>query len=358
MPFTKDKTLSKLRTAVIGAGKMGSIHSRIYSQMDQVDLVAIVDAQLDKATALCEKYGSKPYSDSTEILDLVDAVTIAVPTNHHAVVAKPFLARGIAVLVEKPLASTLHDAKEILSLANESGAVLQVGYSERFNPVVQAMRRLNFTPRYMESQRVSPYTFRSTDVGVVLDMMIHDIDIMLSMVRSDVVDVHAVGVHVLGEHEDVANVRIVFSSGCVANLTASRMAMTTDRRIRVFSEKAYLSLDCLNKQGTMINTDANIDMMQWVREQQAKHGEVELQKMDWTELLKVEMLDMDESEPLRLEQDDFVKSVIEKTRPQVSGEDAIAAMELAERIVEAIHSHRWEGSSSKEMAKKSYSNTN
>ena len=350
--------MSKLRTAVIGAGKMGSIHSRIYSQMDQVELVAIVDGQLDKATALSEKFGTKAYSDPAEILDLVDAVTVAVPTEHHAAVAKPFLARGIGVLVEKPLASTLKDAKEMLSLANEKGAILQVGYSERFNPVVQAMRRLDFTPRYMESQRVSPYTFRSTDVGVVLDMMIHDIDIMLSLVCSDVVDVQAVGVHVLGEHEDVANVRVVFASGCVANLTASRMAMSTDRKIRVFSEKAYLSLDCLNKQGVMINTDANINMMQWVREQQAKHGEVELQKMDWTELLKVEMLDMDDSEPLRLEQDDFIKSIQEKTRPQVSGEDAIAAMELAERIVKAIQAHRWEGNSSKDITKKSYSNTN
>lgn len=346
--------MSKLRTAVIGAGKMGSLHSRIYSQMDKVELVAIVDGEINKANVLVEKYGGKAFSDPNDILDLVDAVTIAVPTEHHAAVAKPFLERGIAVLVEKPLASSLEDAKAMLALAQKNNAVLQVGYSERFNPVVQAMKRLNFTPRYMESQRVSPYTFRSTDVGVVLDMMIHDIDIMLSLVQSEVVEVQAVGVHVLGKHEDVANVRVVFASGCVANLTASRMAMTTDRKFRVFSEKAYLSLDCLNKQGIMINTDANVDTMQWVREQQAKHGEVELQKMDWTELLKVEMLDMDDAEPLRLEQDDFVKSVLEKTRPQVSGEDAIAAMELAQRIVEAIEAHRWEGSSSMDMVKESY----
>jgi predicted dehydrogenase len=337
--------VTRLRTAVIGAGRMGRLHSRIYHQMDQVELVAIVDQQREKAEALAEQYGGQVCTDPAEIIDRVDAVTIAVPTEAHAWVAEPFLARRIGVLVEKPLAHTLPEARRLLELARQNRAVLQVGYSERFNPVVQAMRRLDIKPRFMEAQRISPYTFRSVDVGVVLDMMIHDIDIVLSLARSPVRDVQAVGVNVLGRHEDLANVRLVFENGCVANLTASRLALKTERKIRVFSEEAYLSLDYLKKTGVMINKTANLDMVQWLREQQAQGGQLDPQNMDWTKLVNVENLDIDDREPLRLEQEAFVQAVREGSRPQVSAEDAVAAMELAERIIEAMGRHHWDGNS-------------
>ena len=324
--------MEKLRTAVIGGGKMGRLHSRIYSQMEQVELVAIVDQDLEKAQALTEQYGGTAYSDPAEIIDKVDAVTVSVPTEYHRQVAEPFLCRGIGVLVEKPLAGTLEDARFMLELARAHNCTLQVGYSERFNPIVQAMKKLQFKPRFIEAQRISPYTFRSTDVSVVLDMMIHDIDIILSMARSPIKDVQAVGVNVLGEHGDIANVRILFEDGCVATLMASRLALKTLRKIRVFSEDAYLSLDYLQKEGVMISKSANIDMVRLLREKQASGEPIDMQKMNWSELVNIQNLDIDDREPLRLEQEAFVKAVAEGSRPQVSAEDAVAAMELAERI--------------------------
>lgn len=335
--------MKKVRTAVIGAGKMGRLHSRIYSQMEQVELVGIVDRDVARAQALAEQYGTGAHSDVGAIVDNVDAVTVSVPTESHGDVAEVFLKRRIPVLVEKPLATTLGEARRLLQLARANDCMLQVGYSERFNPVVQAMHRLKIKPRFMEAQRISPYTFRSTDVGVVLDMMIHDIDIVLSLACSGVKDVQAVGVNVLGEHEDIANVRIVFENGCVANLTASRLAMKTERKIRVFSEEAYLSLDYFKKTGVMVSKAANIDMVQLLHEQQSADGEIDVENMDWTDLVNVENLDIDDREPLRLEQEAFVEAVVQGSRPQVSAEDAVAAMELGERIIEAISLHEWEG---------------
>lgn len=343
-----------LKTAVIGAGKMGRLHSRIYSQMDRVELVGVVDSDFDKAEQIAQQYGAKAYRDASEIIDLVDAVTIAVPTEFHPAVAKLFLARRIPVLVEKPLASSVPQAKELLNLARQSRTILQVGYSERFNPAVQAMQRIKFTPRFVEAQRISPYTFRSTDVGVVLDMMIHDIDIILSLVAGSVKDVHAVGVNVLGQQEDIANVRLIFESGCVANLTASRLALKTERKIRLFSEDAYLSLDYLKKTGTMISKAANIDMVKWLAEKRDPDGELDVQNVDWAELVKVENLDIDDREPLRLEQESFVKAIADGSRPQVSAEDAVAAMVLAERIIESIGSHRWDGDSSSAISSRQW----
>ncbi|MBN1437731.1 MAG: Gfo/Idh/MocA family oxidoreductase [Sedimentisphaerales bacterium] len=337
--------MKKLRTAVIGAGKMGRLHSRIYSEMDDVDFVGVVDSDIARAEALAKQYGAKAFSDFVDVMDKVDAVTVSVPTEFHAYVAEPFLAHGIAVLVEKPIADTLPVARRMLRTAREHDAILQVGHSERFNPVVQAMRRIEIKPRFMEVDRISPYSFRSTDIGVVLDMMIHDIDIVLSLAQSPVKDVQAAGVNVLGQHEDIANVRVVFESGCVANLTASRLALKTERQIRVFSEDAYLSLDYFKKSGVMVSKAANIDMVQLLREHQT-NGELDIENVDWTEMVNVENLSIDDGEPLRMEQEDFVSAVLNNTRPQVSAEDGVAAMELVERILEAIASHRWEGQDS------------
>ncbi|MCP4712368.1 MAG: Gfo/Idh/MocA family oxidoreductase [Planctomycetes bacterium] len=332
----------RLKTAVIGAGRMGRLHSRIYSQMDVVDLVAIVDVKQEKAEQLATEYGGKAYSDLNEILDLVDAVTVAVPTEYHGEIAEPFLSQGIPVLVEKPLAVSLPEARKMLRLAKENNCTLQVGYSERFNPVVQAMQRLHIEPKYMESQRISPYTFRSTDIGVVLDIMIHDIDIMLSLAQSPVKEVRASGVKVLGQHEDIANVRLEFANGCVASLTASRLALKTERKIRIFSEQAYLSLDYFKKTGTMISKTANMDMVQWLQQQSQENGPIDPLSMNWLELVNVETLNIDDRESLELEQEAFVKSILEGTRPEVSAEDAIAATELAEKIIEIINQAQWQ----------------
>ena len=349
--------MKKLRTAVIGAGKMGRLHSRIYSQMDQVELVGIVDTDGEKAQKLAEEYGGEAFTDAAAIVDKVDAVTVSVPTESHGDVVKQFLVRRIPVLVEKPLAGSLAEARDMLELARENNCTLQVGYSERFNPVVQAMGRLNISPHFVEVDRVSPFTFRSTDVGVVLDIMIHDIDIVMSLVQSPIKDVQAVGVNVLGEHEDIANARVEFANGCVANLTASRLALKTERKIRMFSGEAYLSLDYFKKTGLMVSKSANIDMVQWVRERLDENGQLDMQNANWTDLVKVETLNIDDQEPLRLEQEAFIESVTQGIRPQVSAEDAVAAMELAERIVTVMAEHRWEGRSSAAISSGQWSNT-
>ena len=330
---------------------MGRLHTRIYSEMDDVQLVGVVDLDLARAQQLAEQYGAAAYDTIDAVIDQVDAVTLSVPTEAHARVAEPFLRRRIPVLVEKPLATTLEEARSLLSLAQQNACPLQVGYSERFNPVVQAMHRMSIQPRFIEAQRISPHTFRSTDVGVVLDIMIHDIDIVLSLVASPVRQVHAIGVNVLGAHEDIANVRITFENGCVANLTASRLALKTERKVRVFSEEAYLSLDYLQKTGLMVTKTANIDMLQWLRSHQNEKGELAVEDVDWTELVNVENLDIDPREPLRLEQEAFVKAIRESSRPEVSAEDAVAAMELAERILAEIAAHHWEGQDSATISK-------
>ena len=332
--------MKQLRTAIIGAGKMGALHARVCHRMEQVQLVGIVDAEAAKAKKLADEYDCQVFGGPEDLLDRVDAVTIAVPTEAHAAVAEPFLRRSIPVLVEKPLAASLEEARRLLHLAQAHQCPLQVGYSERFNPVVQAMARLNIQPRFIEAQRISPYTFRSTDVGVVLDLMIHDIDILLSLARSTVSELQAAGVNVIGQHEDIANVRLAFENGCVANLTASRLALKTERKIRVFSDQAYLSLDYFKKTGTMIRKTANIDMVEWLREHNAADGDVA--SLNWLELVNVEMLNIDDREPLELEQEAFVKAVLEGSQPQVSAEDAVAAMELAERIVAKIRQSPWQ----------------
>jgi len=334
--------MSQLRTAVLGAGKMGRLHSRICREMEHVELIGIVDTDLPKAQALAEQFETAAFRDTADIIDRVDAVTVAVPTQFHEAVAMPFIERGIPVLIEKPLAGTLEQARQLMAAAQRQKCIVQVGYSERFNPVVQAMHRLHIRPRFMEAQRVSPYTFRSTDIGVVLDIMIHDIDIVLSMAHSEIIDIQAVGVNVLGRHEDIANVRLSFANGCVANLTASRLALKTERKIRVFSEDAYLSLDYLKKTGVMIRKTENLDMVKLLREQ-TQDGELDLTTVDWTKLVHVENLVIDDKEPLRLEQEAFLQAVKDGSRPQVSAEDAVAAMELAERIIKTLNEHRWDG---------------
>jgi predicted dehydrogenase len=333
--------MKTIRAAVIGAGKMGRLHSRIYSEMENVQLVAIVDKQLEKARQLTDEFGGQAYDDYNEIVDMVDAVTISAPTEHHFAVARPFLSRGIPVLVEKPLAETLEQARQMRQLAHDNNCILQVGYSERFNPVSQAMAKLNIKPRFIEANRISPFTFRSTDVGVVLDLMIHDIDIILSIAKSPIKDVQAVGVNVLGKNEDIANVRLTFENGCVANLTASRMAMKTERKIRVFSEDAYLNLDLFKKNGSIVNKTANIDMLKEIRQHLNSEGQLDFTGWDWTKLVQYQELNIDAKEPLRLEQEAFINAVIDGSTPEVYAADAVAAMELAQRITETIKEHRW-----------------
>ncbi len=334
-----------LPVAVIGAGHMGRHHVRKYAEMAGTRLVAVVDADLQRAREAAEPLGARYGTELVPELGDVVAVSIAVPTVHHLRITAPLIERGIAVLVEKPLASTLADAEEIAALARRHNTIVQVGHTERFNPAVRAVDRLGLRPKFVETHRISPFTFRSADVGVVFDMMIHDIDIVLHLVKEEVARVDAVGVNVLSKHEDIANARVAFNAGAVANLTASRLALKTERKLRVFCEHAYVSLDYQKKVGVAITLDKNLDVLKLARERNVEDLS-QLAGADFGKMVHVEPLTIEDKDALQDELETFIDCVRNRKKPPVSAEDGVAAIRLAESVVESVKSHRWDGTAS------------
>jgi predicted dehydrogenase len=315
---------------------MGRLHARVYSEMPSVKLVGVYDASEEAAAAAADQFNCKAFARLDDLLPQVKALTIAVPTAFHADVADQVLSAGVACLIEKPLAKDVADARRIAASAARSGATVQVGHIERFNPAIRAMEKLEIEPRFIEVTRISPMTFRSIDVGVVLDMMIHDIDIVLRLARSKVARVDAVGVSVIGNVEDICNARLTFENGCVANLTASRLALKTERRLRVFSPDAYVSLDYQKRYGMFARRGGNVDA---IRDAVARirAGEIEdLSQLNFADLVHVEELKIDDIEPLRAELESFIHAVKTHGQPIVPLEDGVAAVETATRIVESI----------------------
>lgn len=321
---------------VVGCGRMGRLHARVYSQMPNVHLVGVYDAHHETAEEVAAEFKCKAYGNLRDLLPQVAATTIAVPTKFHADLAGPFLHRGIACLIEKPLAQDVHHAQLIVEASHKYKAPVQVGHIERFNPAIRAMERLNIQPRFIEVTRISPLTFRSIDVGVVLDMMIHDIDIVLKLANSKVKQIDAVGVSVIGDVEDICNARLKFENGVVANITASRLALKTERKLRVFSEDAYVSLDYQKKYGIVARRGGNVDAIRDAVNK-IRSGEIDdLSQLDFAELVNVEELQIDDVEPLRAELDSFIDAVTNGTKPAVTVDDGYAAVELATKIVDAI----------------------
>lgn len=332
--------MAALRAAVVGLGRMGGHHARVYASLPGVQLVALVDKRRDKAEQIAAQHGGGIFDRVEDILGRVDLATIAVPTVHHLAAARPLIEAGIPVLIEKPLASTVEEARQIVELARAHKTLVQVGHTERFNPVVLAMQRMDVKARFVETHRISPFTFRSADIGVVADMMIHDIDIVLHMVGSPVERVEAVGVSVLGPHEDVANARVRFANGCVANLTASRLALKTERKIRVFSETAYFSLDYQKKSGVAIKKDANLDILKLAREHNLEDLS-QIPQLDFSKMVKVEPLLVNDVEPLRAELQAFVDAIQGQRPVAVPAEEGMAAVQLAADIVAEIRRTPW-----------------
>jgi predicted dehydrogenase len=298
--------------------------------------VGVFDAQQDAGAAVADEFAAPLRKTLDELLPEVDAVTIAVPTKFHLSIAQECLRRKIACLIEKPLAKDVVEARRIVELSRENKTTVQVGHIERFNPAIRAISRLEIQPRFMEVTRISPMTFRSIDVGVVLDMMIHDIDIVLRLANSTVSKIDAVGVSVLGEVEDICNARLTFANGCVANLTASRLAMRTDRRLRVFSPDAYVSIDYQKRHGTVIRRTRNIDAIR-AAAARIRAGEIQdLSQLNYKDLVHIEELAIDDVEPLRAELDAFVFAVTSGSDPVVTAEDGLHAVEVATRIVRTI----------------------
>jgi predicted dehydrogenase len=336
-----------LRVAVVGAGHMGRHHVRVYSQLDGCELVAVVDRDLDRARKYASEFGGEAFAAIDDVPGDLDAATVAVPTVYHADVAIPLMERGTAVLVEKPLAHNAVTAKQLVDASKRTGQVMQVGHSERFNPIVQAMLKMNVTPQFIETQRVSPFTFRSADIGVVFDMMIHDIDIVLHLVRQCPKSVDASGVAVLGNHEDVANARIRFAGGAVANLTASRLALKTERRLRIFCPSAYLSMDYQAKTGVAIKLADNLDLIRMAKERNFDDLS-QMASLDFGSMIKVDPIQVDDTEPLKTEIATFLDSVRTGTGTGVTADEGYAAVELAERITKQVAEEGWGDALTKE----------
>jgi len=335
-----------LRCGVIGVGRMGRHHARVYSELPGAELVGVHDQDAERRERIAEDRGCRPFETPEDLFDAgVDAVTIAVPTVDHLRIATPFLERGVACLIEKPLAPDVEEASRIVEIAEGSGAVLQVGHIERFNPAVRALSRLQqvdggatpIAPRFIEVHRVSPMSFRSVDVSVVFDMMIHDLDVVLMLVGGvEPNEVQGAGVPVVTEHADVCNARLAFETAhgpCVANITASRLALKTERKIRIVAEDAYVSIDYAKKSGVVIRKTANQTQLDEVRE--ALREGKDLSDLNYGELVSFENLEIDDAEPLRLQLEAFLESVRTGRRPDVDARAGFAAVRTAQRIDEA-----------------------
>ena len=312
MPLTE-----KIRTAVIGVGYLGQFHAEKYAELDNSRLVAVVDVDRERACQVAEKVGARSCSDFREILGEVDAVSIVVPTQSHYEVAKAFLEHGVHVLLEKPITNTLAEADELIRIAAATKTVFQVGHLERFNPVIVALGEVLHEPRFVESVRISPFRPRGTDVNVVLDLMIHDIDIIRTVVGSEVRQIHSIGAPVFTGEEDIANARIQFENGCVANVTASRISLKTERKMRIFQADAYISVDFQNRKLVVV-----------------RKGEGEM--MPGVPNVRVEERNFEPGDALLDEIRAFLRSVATGEPPEVPGEDGRKALEIALMINEQL----------------------
>jgi predicted dehydrogenase len=306
--------MSKLRVGVVGVGHIGINHARLYSELPHAEFSAILETDAAKAEQLAAQYGVAAASSLEDFAERVDAASIATPTNSHFDIACPLLERGKHLLIEKPITDDPAHATELAQLAAERSLVLQVGHVERFNPVLSALEERLTHPRFIEAHRLSPYPNRSTDIGVVLDLMIHDLEIILHLVRSPVDTIDAVGVPVLSRGEDIANARLRFENGCVANITSSRISPERMRKIRVFQEDAYLSLDY-----------------------QAQTGEI-YRRADGA--ITRHEVEIEREEPLRRQLASFLECAATGRAPKVSGFQATAALELAVEITKRINTAR------------------
>lgn len=316
---------------------MGRLHAKHYAQMPTVKLIGVFDANPAAAASAAAEFSTQAFSRVDELLPLVQGVTIATPTSAHLASAEPFLRRGIACLIEKPLAGDEETCQRIADLAQQHKAIVQVGHIERFNPAVRAVAELKLSPRYIEAWRVSPMTFRSIDVGVVLDIMIHDIDIVLSLAGHPPVSrVDAKGVSVLGAVEDIASARVTFANGCVANLTASRLALKTERRLRVYARDAFVSVDYAKKQGVIIRRGEHLDRLRQTAEK-VRAGELrDTSGLNYADFVRMEPLPVTDTDQLRAQLDAFVASITMGAPVVVPAEHAIASVRLADQITKLI----------------------
>ncbi|CAB1080760.1 Oxidoreductase, Gfo/Idh/MocA family [Olavius algarvensis Delta 1 endosymbiont] len=309
--------MSDIRVGVVGVGYLGKFHAEKYAAMDDVCLAGIVDIDLQRAEDVAARFGSRAYADYRDLIGRVDAVSVVVPTESHFSVGLEFLKHGVDVLIEKPMTTTLEQADRLIDVAESQNLILQVGHLERFNPAVLALKDIIAHPMFIEAHRLSIFKDRSTDVSVVLDLMIHDIDIILNIVNCGIQNIQAAGVPVICEHADIANVRLQFESGCVANVTASRISTKNQRKIRIFQKDTYVAVDFAKREITLIRRDG-------------KQSDSLVPGTDF------QQLSFSEADVLEDELISFIQAVRTRTTPAVSGPAGRKALAVALEIMDQV----------------------
>ena len=336
--------MSRIRMAVVGVGHLGKEHARVLGSFPDVDLVGVADVNAQQARAVAERCRTRAFDDHEDLFDLVDAVTIAAPTLYHYQIARSFLERGIPVLVEKPITTTLAQADELVEIAGAQGVPFQVGHIERFNPAFEDLAGRPLTPKLIEAERHGPFTGRSTDIGVVLDLMIHDLDLILSLVRSPVKEVCALGAHVFGGHEDIVNARLVFESGCVASVTASRISPRPKRKLRVWAPEGYAGIDFVDKRLTLVQPSDDVRRHGLSQLHLDPNRREQLRQDVFGKHMETAELDCArDHDQLTAELRHFVGVVRTGRTPRVTGEDGRDALALADRVLASVQRHSWSG---------------
>jgi predicted dehydrogenase len=335
--------MPRLRMAVIGVGHLGKEHARILAGLPEVELVGVADVNFPQAQAIANRLGTQAFADFWPLLNLVDAACIVVPTSYHQAVASEFLRRGLPVLVEKPLALDVQQAESLVELSLRQGTILQVGHIERFNPAFEDLMGRRLQPKLVACQRQGGYTGRSTDIGVVMDLMIHDLDLLLALVRSTVVDIQAVGISVFGRHEDVGQAWLRFANGCMATVSACRASTVASRQMQVWAPEGYACIDFSTRKLTLMQPSDEV----------RRHG-LDPRRLDPGSLtqLKSELfgrhlqlveLDRNQGDQLTRELQHFVSCVTTGATPRVSGTEGRNAVALAQRILDCMSTHCWNG---------------
>lgn len=338
--------MNRLRIAVVGTGHLGRIHTRLIHAVDCVELIGVVDPIAEAREKVAAEFRTASFTHHQEVIDKIDAAIIATPTAYHHQVGLDLLAADKHLLIEKPIAATHAHAEELVAAAEARGLILQVGHVERFNPAFTAVREHLREPKYIDAVRTSGYTFRSTDIGAVLDIMIHDLDLVLELAQSPVVNVQALGASLFGGHEDMAQARLQFASGCVANLSAARCSDEQRRQMQVFTPHNYASIDFAKLVTKRICPNKNV-----------LHGRVDFQNVStderehlkttlFTEVLPIEEVTVESRNAILDEQHDFISSIRNGHSPRVTGRQAAQVLAVAEQILSKIAHHDWSGAAS------------
>jgi len=327
--------MSKLKVGVIGTGHLGKLHTKMFKSIENCELIGIYDSNLDQAKAVSEEFGVPSVTSLEDLLSKVDAASIAATTTAHYELAKKCFEKGVHVFIEKPITATIKEAEELVEISEKKKLNLQVGHIERFNPALIAMEKYINDPKFIQTDRLAQFNPRGTDVAVVLDLMIHDIDIILSLVKSDVVEVQANGVAVVSDHLDIANARLQFENGAVANVTASRISQKKMRKMRIFQKDTYVALDFVtgvSEAYRLLTPDAEVVPTQ------ISFGEIGVGEK--RKKLVYEQPEQKEINALQYELQLFINSVINKTKPLVSGVDGLRALKVAQLIIQKIEGQK------------------